>query len=81
MNGWVKSNFEDNNWKYISKEEYEKTVSQLAEVYDELPVQLIHRNVHLGNFLFSEGKEEYEKTISYVESAISYRFFCCKGFY
>ena len=56
MNGWVKSNFEDNNWKYISKEEYEKTVSQLAEVYDELPVQLIHRNVHLGNFLFSEGK-------------------------
>ena len=56
MNGWVKSNFEANDWKFISKEEYEKTVSQLAMVYDNLPVQLIHRDVHFGNFLFSDGK-------------------------
>ena len=56
MNGWVKSGFEANNWKYINKEEYEKTVSQLAMVYDDLPVQLIHRDVHFGNFLFSDGK-------------------------
>ena len=56
MNGWVKSNFEANDWKFISKEEYEKTISQLAMVYDNLPVQLIHRDVHFGNFLFSDGK-------------------------
>jgi len=56
MNGWVKSNFEANDWKFISKEEYEKTVSQLAMVYDNLPVQLIHRDVHFGNFLFADGK-------------------------
>lgn len=56
MNGWVKSNFKANDWKFISKEEYEKTVSQLAKVYDNLPVQLIHRDVHFGNFLFSDGK-------------------------
>ncbi len=56
MNGWVKSNFEANDWKFISKEEYEKIVSQLAMVYDNLPVQLIHRDVHFGNFLFSDGK-------------------------
>lgn len=56
MNGWVKSNFEANDWRIISKEEYEKTVSQLATVYDNLPVQLIHRDVHFGNFLFSDGK-------------------------
>ena len=56
MNGWVKSGFEASNWKYISKEEYNKTVSQLAMVYDDLPVQLIHRDVHFGNFLFSNGK-------------------------
>lgn len=56
MNGWVKNNFEANEWKYISKEDYEKTVSQLAMVYDSLPVQLIHRDVHFGNFLFSDGK-------------------------
>lgn len=56
MNGWVKNNFEANDWKFISKEEYEKTVSQLAVIYDNLPVQLIHRDVHFGNFLFSDGK-------------------------
>jgi len=56
MNGWVKSKFETNGWKYISKEEYEKIVSQLALVYDNLPVQLIHRDVHFGNFLFADGK-------------------------
>lgn len=56
MNGWVKSNFETNGWKYISKEDYEKTVSQLALVYASLPVQLIHQDVHFGNFLFLDGK-------------------------
>ena len=56
MNGWVKDDFETNGWKHISKEEYEKTVSQLATVYDSLPVQLIHRDVHFGNFLFLDGK-------------------------
>lgn len=56
MNGWVKSNLEKEDWKYISREEYEKVVSKLAVVYDKLPVQLIHRDVHFGNFLFEEGK-------------------------
>ena len=56
MNGWVKRVFEINAWKDVRKEEYEKTVSQLAGVYDNLPVQLIHRDVHFGNFLFSDGK-------------------------
>lgn len=56
MKGWVKNNFEANDWKFIRKEEYEDTVSQLAMVYDDLPVQLIHRDVHFGNFLFSDGK-------------------------
>lgn len=56
MKGWIKNNFEANDWKFIRKEEYEDTVSQLAMVYDDLPVQLIHRDVHFGNFLFSDGK-------------------------
>ena len=34
MNGWVKSKFETNGWKYISKEEYERIVSQLMGVYN-----------------------------------------------
>ncbi len=56
MNGWVKSNLESDNWKYVKKEEYEELISQLANIYDRLPVQLIHRDVHLGNFLFADGE-------------------------
>lgn len=56
MNGWVKDNFQSNNWQYISKEDYENIVSELETIYHELPVQLIHRDVHFGNFLFEKGK-------------------------
>ena len=56
MNGWVKQNFEDSGWEQISREEYEKVIEQLAAVYDNLPVQLIHRDVHFGNFLFDNGE-------------------------
>ena len=28
----------------------------MADIYDKLPVQLIHRDVHFGNFLFEKGK-------------------------
>ena len=56
MNGWVRENFERTDWKYISQEEYEEIISHLSELYYDLPVQLIHRDVHFGNFLFSKGK-------------------------
>lgn len=56
MNGWVRENLERSSWKYIDQEEYEKIIFQLAELYHDLPVQLIHRDVHFGNFLFSEGR-------------------------
>ena len=56
MNGWVKQNFEDSGWKQICREEYDKIVANLAAVYDKLPVQLIHRDVHFGNFLFDNGE-------------------------
>lgn len=55
MNGWIKESMEKNGWQRISKEEYEQVVSQLAAVYDQLPVQLIHRDIHFGNFLFADG--------------------------
>lgn len=56
MNGWVKQNFEESNWEQISKSEYEEVVASLAAVYDQLPVQLIHRDVHFGNFLFENAE-------------------------
>lgn len=56
MNSWVRSTLRDGNWKYVSKEKFDSTVSNLAALYDKLPVQLIHRDVHFGNFLFDQGK-------------------------
>lgn len=55
MKGWVLDSMEKNGWNYIRKGDYLQTVSQLAAVYDRLPVQLIHRDIHFGNFLFAEG--------------------------
>lgn len=56
MKGWVKKNLIRNGWRIISEVEYEAAVSGLASVSDRLPFQLIHRDVHFGNFLFQEGK-------------------------
>lgn len=55
MKGWVKEKLEDIGWKRVSQAEYENTVSQLADIYAKLPMQLIHRDIHFGNFLFAEG--------------------------
>lgn len=55
MKGWIRENLANNEWKIISEEEYSKTVELLESVYDYLPKQLIHRDVHFGNFLFFEG--------------------------
>lgn len=56
MNGWIREQFEECEWKYISQEEFQKIVLEFDTLYGELPVQLIHRDVHFGNFLFDEGK-------------------------
>lgn len=55
IQGWVKDELIKDNWKLISKEEYSNIAYKLEKVYDELPKQLIHRDMHLGNFLFDEG--------------------------
>lgn len=55
MKGWVRENFVLHKWQIIEEAEYCRTVALLEEVYDDLPKQLIHRDVHFGNFLFSEG--------------------------
>ncbi len=56
MNGWIKEVFVKNSWKYIDESAFCNLVDRLEKVYDKLPVQLIHRDVHLGNFLFDNGK-------------------------
>lgn len=54
MKGWVQESLIKNNWQIINKEEYLKAVRLLEKAYDDLPIQLIHRDVHFGNFLFFE---------------------------
>ena len=56
LNGWIKEVFVKNSWKYIDESAFCNLVDRLEKVYDKLPVQLIHRDVHLGNFLFDNGK-------------------------
>ncbi len=56
MNGWVRNFFQDTGWKYIEEKTFDKTVLNLKSLYDKLPVQLIHRDVHFGNFLFYHGR-------------------------
>ncbi len=55
MNTWVKESFEKSDWQNISREDYEAVVKNLGNFYNKLPFQLIHRDVHFGNFLFDKG--------------------------
>lgn len=56
MKGWIKDVFTKNGWKYIDEDRFISTVENLECLYERLPVQLIHRDVHLGNFLFYNDK-------------------------
>lgn len=56
MKGWIRDVFVKNNWKYMNESEFGILADRLERVYDKLPVQLIHRDVHLGNFLFDNWK-------------------------
>lgn len=56
MQGWIKDTLKNSDWKLIDENRFNITVKHLEKVYDKLTVQLIHRDVHFGNFLFNEGK-------------------------
>lgn len=55
MEGWVNRNLLKFRPEYLEQEEINTSIKELAQVYEELPRQLIHRDVHLGNFLFDKG--------------------------
>lgn len=54
LEGWIRQNLEKSNWQIIHKTDYIQVVENLKKVYSSLPKQLIHRDVHFGNFLFTE---------------------------
>ncbi len=55
MRGWVSRDLLKFSPDYLTQEEIKEAVNELADVYEELPKQLIHRDVNLGNFLFDKG--------------------------
>lgn len=55
MKGWIKSTLEESNWELVSERAFQQILVRLEAVYEYLPVQLIHRDVHFGNFLFEKG--------------------------
>lgn len=56
MKGWVHKSFEKSGFLYISRTEYDAVIESLEQSYNKLPVGLIHRDVHFGNFLFHNKK-------------------------
>lgn len=56
VKGYVRSNLEKDEWAIINQDEYIKVTEDLEKLYEYLPKQLIHRDVHLGNFLFYNNK-------------------------
>lgn len=56
MKGWVIENIEKFKPDFLPLEEVTKVIQSLEENYSELQHQMIHRDVHVGNFLFDQGK-------------------------
>ena len=56
MKSWIKDVFEDDHYSLVCKDAFDAIVSDLAEVYYQLPRQLIHLDIHFGNFLFESNE-------------------------
>ena len=55
LDGWILRTLHEDRWTLISEAEYLDTRHRLKNLYSDLPVQLIHRDIHFGNFLFHNG--------------------------
>lgn len=73
MKGWIRDAFIKNEWAIVSKNLYDDTLINLERLYDTLPVQLIHRDVHFGNFLFD--KDSFSGYIDFDLSQRNIRIF------
>lgn len=73
MQGWIKDAFEADHYSLVSKDAFEATVSALEATYRQLPRQLIHRDIHFGNFLFENN--EVTGYIDFDLSQINCRIF------
>lgn len=68
MESWVLENINTAKPDYLSMDDVLESINYLREVYDELPKGLIHRDVHLGNFLFYDNE-----FLGYIDFDLSQR--------
>ena len=55
MKGWICNTLKSNQYRYITEADFDTSLKELADCYDKLPRQLIHRDIHYGNILFNNG--------------------------
>ena len=53
LSGWILSQMESDGWALLPESVFRDIHGRLAALYPQLTVQMIHRDVHFGNFLFS----------------------------
>lgn len=68
MTGWIHTCLKENQWQLIPFPVYRDVLERLSALYPRLPIQMIHRDVHLGNFLFSG-----EQFSGYIDFDLSQR--------
>lgn len=73
MNGWVSQNLVKFKPEYLDMNDVDEAINQLSDVFHKLPKQLIHRDIHLGNFLFDE--QEFSGYIDFDLSQSNIRIF------
>lgn len=56
MENWIYRSLSQSNWLYITEQEYLECLMPLKTIYNALPSQLIHRDLHYGNLLFNNGQ-------------------------
>ena len=56
MEGWVRKNISESDEAYVKIDELDYVIEELRTVDNKLPRGIIHRDVHLGNFLFEDNK-------------------------
>lgn len=73
MEGWVWNNLEQHRPEGIDLEQAQADIKELCRLLPGLPRQLIHRDVHLGNFLFDQGR--FSGYIDFDLSQVNVRIF------
>ncbi|MCR5738176.1 MAG: phosphotransferase [Eubacterium sp.] len=56
MESWVRDNLKKKKLDYLEQKDVDEAIEELRKNDGELPRNLIHRDVHLGNFLFCQGE-------------------------